>query len=49
MLVERYPREAWSGHGNLGEVARFWLDRHAEFRTLGEMLTTATADFRERR
>ncbi len=46
LLIERYPHEAWTGHGNLGEVARFWLDRHAEFRALGKMLTAATDDFR---
>jgi Hemerythrin HHE cation binding domain len=47
MLIERYPREAWSGNGNLGAVAQFWLDRHAEFRALGAMLTAATDEFRE--
>ncbi len=47
VLIERYPREAWTGHGNLGEVAQFWLDRHAEFRALGKMLAQATEDFRE--
>ncbi len=47
VLIERYPREAWSGNGNLGAVAQFWLDRHAEFRALGAMLAAATDDFRE--
>jgi len=47
VLIERYPREAWTGHGNLGAVAQFWLDRHAEFRALGKMLQEATGDFRE--
>ncbi len=47
VLIERYPREAWTGHANLGALAQFWLDRHAEFRALGKMLTTATDDFRE--
>jgi iron-sulfur cluster repair protein YtfE (RIC family) len=47
VLVERFPREAWQGHGNLGAVAQFWLDRHAEFRALGKMLAEATEDFRK--
>jgi len=47
VLIERYPREGWTGHGNLGAVAQFWLDRHAEFRALGNMLQTAADDFRE--
>jgi hemerythrin-like domain-containing protein len=47
ILLERYPREVWDGHANLGEVARFWLERHAGFRQLGGILQTATADFRE--
>lgn len=47
VLLEKYPREAWPGHANLGEVARFWLDRHNGFRELGGILLGATADFRE--
>ncbi len=47
VLVERYPREAWAGHANLGALAQFWLDRHAEFRALGKALQEATQDFRE--
>ena len=34
VLVARYPREQWNAHPNLGEMARFWLSRHAMFREL---------------
>jgi hypothetical protein len=46
-LLERYPREVWQGHANLGAVGRFWLQRHAMFRELGGMLENAMAAFRE--
>jgi iron-sulfur cluster repair protein YtfE (RIC family) len=46
-LVEQYPREVWQGHGNLGEMAQFWLQRHDMFRTLGASLDDATLQFRE--
>jgi hemerythrin-like domain-containing protein len=49
VLLERYPREVWAGHANLGEIARFWLDRHNGFRELGGVLLDATAEFREGR
>ncbi len=49
VLLERYPREVWQGHANLGGLARFWLDRHAAFRELGGTLQAATTDFREGR
>ena len=34
VLLDRYPRERWDAHANLGEMARFWLSRHAMFREL---------------
>ncbi len=46
-LLARYPREVWTGHVNLGEMARFWLSRHAMFRELAEMLDDASARFRD--
>lgn len=46
-LLDKYPREVWPGHENLGEVARFWLDRHNGFREISGALLSATADFRE--
>lgn len=46
VLIERYPRETWDGHANLGEMARFWLSRHGMFRELGAMLDDAGERFR---
>jgi hypothetical protein len=47
ILLDRYPREQWMAHANLGQMARFWLDRHNMFRDLGEALADATTKFRE--
>ncbi len=46
-LLERYPREQWSGHVNLGQMASFWLSRHNMFRELGAALRDATQQFRD--
>jgi hemerythrin-like domain-containing protein len=46
VLLARYPREIWDGHANLGEMASFWLSRHAMFRDLGATLDVAAARFR---
>lgn len=46
-LVERYPRENWQGHANIGGMANMWLQRHAIFRELGGMLTAGIGDYRE--
>lgn len=47
VLLELYPREVWPDHANLGEMARFWLQRHDMFRQLGGALQAATAQMRE--
>jgi Hemerythrin HHE cation binding domain len=47
VLIARYPREQWAGHANLGEMARFWLSRHAMFRELAAMIGTIEAQFRK--
>src|SRR4051794_15032706 len=47
LLIERYPREVWSGHANLGAMAQFWLQRHAMFREIGASLAEAASAFRE--
>jgi hypothetical protein len=47
VLLERYPREQWEGHANLGEMARFWLSRHAMFRELATMIEDISARFRD--
>jgi len=48
-LLERYPREQWMGHANLGQMAQFWLQRHKMFRELGGALHEAMHEFREDR
>ena len=47
VLLARFPREQWQGHANLGEMARFWLSRHAMFRELASMISGVEARFRE--
>jgi iron-sulfur cluster repair protein YtfE (RIC family) len=49
VLLARFPREQWQGHANLGEMARFWLSRHAMFRELAGMIRTIETEFREGR
>jgi hypothetical protein len=46
VLLARFPREQWEGHANLGEMARFWLSRHAMFRELAAMIAAIEAQFR---
>jgi len=46
VLIARYPRERWQGHANLGDMARFWLSRHALFRELAAMVAAISAQFR---
>jgi len=46
-LLERYPRDQWQAHENLGGMAQFWLQRHDMFRELGGMLTQSVSDYRE--
>lgn len=49
LLLRRHPRETWAGHANLGELARFWLQRHAMFRELDGMIREGTAAALERK
>jgi hemerythrin-like domain-containing protein len=48
-LLEKYPRDSWSGHQNVHGMASMWLQRHDMFRELGGILTGAIADYREGR
>lgn len=48
-LIARYPRDVWTSHANLGEMAQFWLSRHAMFRELGTAIDEAGAHFRNDR
>lgn len=41
-LARRHLRETWVGHANLGQLARFWLERHEAFRRLDEMIRSGT-------
>ena len=47
LFLDRYPRDVWSSHANLGERIRFWLGVHGGFRDVGASLQSATLDFRE--
>jgi hemerythrin-like domain-containing protein len=47
LLIDRYPREVWAGHANLGAMAQFWLSRHAMFREIGDTLEHASTAFRD--
>lgn len=47
LMLMRYPRDDWSAHPNLGQMARFWLSRHAMFRELGGTLEDASGRFRD--
>jgi len=44
-LIERYPREVWLGHENLGQMVQFWLSRHTMFRELAASISQGTTDF----
>jgi Hemerythrin HHE cation binding domain len=46
LLIARYPREQWRSHENLGDMAQFWLSRHAMFRELSAMIDGIAGDFR---
>jgi hemerythrin-like domain-containing protein len=41
-LARRHPRASWADHPRLGELARYWLARHALFRELDEILRTGS-------
>jgi hemerythrin-like domain-containing protein len=45
VLLTRYPREQWDTHANLGDMARFWLSRHAMFRELSATIEDITRTF----
>src|SRR4051794_9030823 len=47
LLIDRYPREVWQSHANLGAMAQFWLSRHDMFREIGAALEDATGAFRD--
>lgn len=38
VLVKAYPRASWDAHPNFGEMVQFWMQRHAMFRQLSDVL-----------
>ena len=46
-LLERYPREVWTGHENLGQMCQFWLQRHTMFRELAAAIDDALTRYRD--
>ena len=46
VLLARYPREQWNAHPNLGDMAHFWLSRHAMFRERSTAIEQIAALFR---
>jgi hypothetical protein len=43
-LTRRYPRAGWVAHPRLGELARYWLGRHALFRELDRIIRSGTEE-----
>lgn len=48
-LLDRYPRQIWPDHPNLGALCRFWLERHAMFQELATALSKGAVELREGR
>ncbi len=48
-LAQRHPRETWASEPNLGELARFWLQRHDLFRQLDEAIRSGVQNALEQR
>jgi hemerythrin-like domain-containing protein len=47
VLIARYPRADWNSVHTIGELGRFWMERHDMFRELGSMLVGGIGDLRE--
>ena len=47
VLVAELPRTQWDGHENLGELVKFWLERHVMFRRLMDALDQDIRGFRD--
>ncbi|MEO0999030.1 MAG: hemerythrin domain-containing protein [Pseudomonadota bacterium] len=48
ILLEKFPRAEWEGHGNFNAMTRFWLDRHLMFRRALARLETSSQEFLDR-
>lgn len=46
-MLARYPRAQWQRHANLGELSRFWLQRHDMFREIGSLLSEGISELQE--
>jgi len=42
VLIDKYPRDVWPTHPNLGDLSKFWLSRHDMFRELNTALLSAS-------
>ena len=49
LFLDRFPRANWPPRGEIGAVAKFWLDIHDGFRGFAGKLNAATGEFREGR
>ena len=49
ILVQKYPRADWGVVHRLGDLGRFWIERHDMFRELGGALVASIEDLREGR
>lgn len=47
VLIAKYPREDWNRVHTIGELGRFWIERHDMFRELGATLVASIGDLRE--
>lgn len=48
-LLQRHPRAGWRDGAGLGELGRFWLERHRMFRALTAELSQGIQHLREAR
>ena len=48
-LLHRHPRASWRDGDGLGELGRFWLERHRMFRALAAAITHGITRLREGR
>ncbi len=49
VLARQHPRGTWATEARLGDLGRFWLERHAMFRRLEETMRNGAAAGLERR
>ncbi|MDB5523233.1 MAG: hemerythrin protein [Rhizobium sp.] len=47
VLIAKYPRQDWNTVHTIGELGRFWIERHDMFRELGATLVESIGNLRE--